>query len=118
MRPVAEVDDYALLGFGSATTLIERVHVEESSGRVDVSCRYDPQGAKLPYRLVFQGCQIISYETYPAEGEPLVPADLLGISLGTHQQPKSATLATDTFEMSFRYDRFVLEKPTPSPPSG
>jgi hypothetical protein len=109
-----EVDDYALLGLGHATTIIERIHVDEGAGRAEVLCRYDPQGMKLPYRLVFQGCRILSYETYPAEGEPLFPADLLGISLGTTQQPKSATLATDTFELSFLYDSFILEKPTPS----
>lgn len=112
------MDDYALLGLGSATTLIERVHVDEGNGRVELSCCYDPQGARLSYRLVFQGSRILSYEAYPAEGEPLFPADLLGISLGTNQQPKSATLATDTFELSFLYDSFVLEKLTPSPPSG
>lgn len=108
------MDDYALLGLGDATSLIEHVHLDEGGGRAEISCCYDPHGVRLPYKLVFSGYRVRSYETYPAEGEPLFPADLLGISLGTAQQPRFATLATDTFELSFLYDSFVLEKPTSS----
>ena len=104
------MDDYALLGIGKATSLIEHVHIDEGNGVVVLSCLYDPQGVKIPYKLLFKGCRVLSWETYPLPGEQILPADLMGISLGADKQRKPAVITTDTFELSFLYDNFILER--------
>jgi len=102
--------DYALLGIGEATSLIIEAHMNEDAGRVRLSCIYDPAGKKLPYHLAFEGCGEIRWDKYVEDERHLLPADVIGFSLGLEKHRRPVVITTDEFELSFRYDRFILEK--------
>jgi hypothetical protein len=104
------MDDYALLGLGADTSVVDGVALEQEKKGVVISCTYSPLASAMKYRLVFKGCHEIAWEKFPSNGEPMFPADLLGLSLQDDKRRKFAVLSTDTFELSFRYDHFSLEK--------
>ena len=104
------MDDYALLGLGEATSLIDDVELDEEKKIIVISCIYSPLATKIKYRLLFQGCREISWDRFPGSREPIFPADLLGISLRDDKQRQFAVLSTDSFELSFLYDGFTRER--------
>lgn len=102
--------DYALLGLGEATSLIKEVYSNEDTGSIRLSCIYDPANKRLPYQLVFEGCREIQWDRYVEDDRHPLSADVVGLSLGSGKHCNPAVITTDEFELSFLYDRFILEK--------
>ncbi len=103
--------DYYRLGLGSASSLIQSVHVADWGASVLVDCIYDPLGERRAYQLSFRGCSQLRIDMIPDAPIQEPQADLLGIRLGQEGGRQPAVLTTDLFEMHITYQQFQCIKP-------
>ncbi len=103
--------DYHRLGLGSASSLVEAVHIIDWGASVLVDCIYDPLGERMPYQLSFQGCSQLRIDLMPDAPVQEQEADLFGISLGEDGNRQAAVLTTDLFELHVTYQQFQCIKP-------
>jgi len=107
--------DYQALGLGEAPSVVTAVKVVEDEHAIIISCLYDPRDAQMPYRLSFKKCAHITWEPFDEGVDPhQLDAELIGISVETHEPQKRAVITTDAFELSFSYGSFAVQTHTPT----
>lgn len=90
--------DYAKLGLGSCTSLVTSVEVNHWGDAVVLSCIYDPNRSREPYRMVFLDCRDIQISAFEEKRHDDVVADLTGFILGEGDNRRPAIITTDICE--------------------
>ena len=105
--------DYQALGLGDASSVVTAVRIVEDERAIIISCLYNPQDAQKPYQLCFKKCAQIAWEPFDEGLDPHeLDAELIGISVETHEPQKRAVITTDAFELSFSYESFAVQTHT------
>ena len=103
--------DYQVLGLGDAASVVTAVTVDTDDQSLLLSCLYNPQHSPLPYTLWFRQCENIAWDTFGDVPDlQHLEAELVGLSLRTHEAQKLAVITTDVFELSFGHTYLCTQR--------
>ena len=107
-----QTDRLSSLGLGDAASVVTAVTISQDAQTISIICLYDPQKAHMPYRLSFQHCAYISWDTFDNALDPQqLDAEIIDLSLRPDGPRQGAVITTDMFELSFFYESFAVQTP-------